>query len=99
MRGNGERIDQKNGYRSSLKKSEHPVCQTGQSNFHRENLCSIYFPQLIQGIFRHDKGIDIRYLYCKNKGTNIHKLGLICQNRTVRFCRPDHSVSAGNPRL
>jgi hypothetical protein len=36
----GARLDQKDRYRSSLEKSDHPVCQTGQSGFHRENLCS-----------------------------------------------------------
>jgi hypothetical protein len=31
------RLNQKDKYRSSLKKPDHPVCQTGQSSFHREN--------------------------------------------------------------
>jgi hypothetical protein len=39
------RLDQKNGYMSSLEKLDHLVCQTRQSSFHRENLCSKHFPQ------------------------------------------------------
>jgi hypothetical protein len=34
------RLDQKDRYMSSLEKSDHPVCQTGQSGFHGENICS-----------------------------------------------------------
>jgi hypothetical protein len=43
----GTRLDQKNRYRSSLKKSTPPVCQTRVSGFHRENLCSEYFLKMI----------------------------------------------------
>jgi hypothetical protein len=35
----GARLDQKDRYRSSLEKSDHPIYQTGQSDFHIENLC------------------------------------------------------------
>jgi hypothetical protein len=45
------RLDQKNRYRSSLEKLEYPVCQTGQSDFHRENPCSNYFPKNDLGHF------------------------------------------------
>jgi hypothetical protein len=53
------RLDQKGVYRSSLKKLNHPVCQIGQSDFHRENLCSKEYLQMIQGIVRH----NLRYTY------------------------------------
>jgi hypothetical protein len=36
----GARLDQKNGYTSSLEKLDPPVYQTGVSSFYRENLCS-----------------------------------------------------------
>jgi hypothetical protein len=36
----GARLDQKDGYTSSLEKLDPPICQTGVSGFHRENLCS-----------------------------------------------------------
>jgi hypothetical protein len=49
----GASLDQKNSYRSSLKKSDPPVCQTRVPVFHRENLCSNDFPKMIY-IFRHD---------------------------------------------
>jgi hypothetical protein len=39
MRDVGARLGPKNRYMSSLKKSDHLVCQTGQSGFHRENIC------------------------------------------------------------
>jgi hypothetical protein len=47
MRDNGARLDQKDRYRSFLKKLDYPVYQTGVSSFHRENLCSKDFPKLI----------------------------------------------------
>jgi hypothetical protein len=43
----GTRLDQKNRYRSSLKKLDPPVYQIGVSDFHRENLCSEYFLKMI----------------------------------------------------
>jgi hypothetical protein len=38
------------------------------------------------------KGLDRKYLYYNKDRTKIHKLGLICQNRTVRFYKPDHPI-------
>jgi hypothetical protein len=35
----GARLDQQNGYVRSLEKSDPSDCQTGQSGFHRENIC------------------------------------------------------------
>jgi hypothetical protein len=43
----GTRLNQNNRYMSSLEKPEHPVYQTEQSDFHRENLCSNYFLKMI----------------------------------------------------
>jgi hypothetical protein len=43
----GIRLDQKNIYRSSLEKLEHPVYQARLSGFHRENLYSNYFLKMI----------------------------------------------------
>jgi hypothetical protein len=89
MRDNGARLDQKYGYRSSLEKLDHPVCQTEVSDFHRENLCSKDFLKKIQGIFRHDVRRDIRYLYLGIKRTKIHEIGLHGQNRNIRFAKPE----------
>jgi hypothetical protein len=47
MRDIDARIDQKNGYRSSLEKLDPPICQTGMSDFHGENLWSNDFPKII----------------------------------------------------
>jgi hypothetical protein len=41
------RLDQNNRYRSSLEKPNPPVCQTGVSGFHRENICSKYVLKMI----------------------------------------------------
>jgi hypothetical protein len=38
------------------------------------------------------QGVDTNDFYCNNKRNKIHKLGLICQNRIVRFYKPDHPV-------
>jgi hypothetical protein len=43
----GARLNQKDRYRSSLEKPDHPVYQTGQFGFHRENLCSKRLPKII----------------------------------------------------
>jgi hypothetical protein len=43
-KGIGTRLDQRNGFMSSLKK-------TGPSNFYRENLCLKYCLKVIQGNF------------------------------------------------
>jgi hypothetical protein len=43
----GARLDQKDRYRSSLEKPDHPVYQTEQFGFHRENLCSKRLPKII----------------------------------------------------
>jgi hypothetical protein len=45
------RLDQRNGFMSSLEKPDHQVCQTGPFDFHRENLCSKYCPKSIQDNF------------------------------------------------
>jgi hypothetical protein len=47
MRDIDARIDQKNRYRSSLEKSDTPICQTGVFGFHREKLCSNAFLKMI----------------------------------------------------
>jgi hypothetical protein len=56
MRDMGASLDQKNRHRSCLEKSDHLICQTGQSGFYRENICSNYFPKMILRHFRHDVG-------------------------------------------
>jgi hypothetical protein len=43
----GASLDEKNIYRSSLKKLDPSVCQTGVSDFHRKNLYSNDFPKMI----------------------------------------------------
>jgi hypothetical protein len=50
-KGIGTRLDQRNGFRSSLEKTNHPVCQIGPSDFHRENVYSKYCLKSIQGNF------------------------------------------------
>jgi hypothetical protein len=44
----GTRLDQKKGYRSSLEKLDHSICQTGQSGFQREKCAQNIFHNIFK---------------------------------------------------